>query len=127
MAFQLLLNLRDRLSASSAFPGDSTQRYTQMVAAARAEIAGAGVWARWANGMVGVGMTGNDGDIYVDEELADEAEWGNVDVTNPSITITSPTSAATFDNDDNDTIDLGGTASDNVGVTSVTWVCDTGG
>jgi GH25 family lysozyme M1 (1,4-beta-N-acetylmuramidase) len=42
------------------------------------------------------------------------------DTTPPSISITSPTTGSTYSTN-NSTISLGGTASDNVGVASVTW------
>ena len=45
------------------------------------------------------------------------------DTTNPSVIITVPTSSATYETSD-ETINLGGSASDNVGVSSVTWSCD---
>ena len=48
------------------------------------------------------------------------------DTQDPVITITSPTSSPTYDTS-NSTINIGGTASDNVGVTSVTWSNDKGG
>jgi len=48
------------------------------------------------------------------------------DSQNPTITITSPTSSPTYSTSNN-TINIGGTASDNVGVTSVTWSNDRGG
>lgn len=48
------------------------------------------------------------------------------DTTAPVVTITSPTSATTYSTSSS-TIALGGTASDNVGVTQVTWTNDRGG
>ncbi len=48
------------------------------------------------------------------------------DSTPPMITITSPTSSPTYSTS-TQTITLGGTASDNVGVTQVTWVNNRGG
>jgi putative Ig domain-containing protein/glucodextranase-like protein len=48
------------------------------------------------------------------------------DVTAPAVTITSPTSAATYSTTSS-TMTMGGTASDNVAVTQVTWVSDRGG
>ena len=48
------------------------------------------------------------------------------DTTAPTINITSPTSAATFSTAGT-TISLSGTATDNVGVTQVTWVSSAGG
>ena len=48
------------------------------------------------------------------------------DTTPPTISITSPTSAATFSTTGT-TISLSGTATDNVGVTQVTWVSSAGG
>ena len=47
-------------------------------------------------------------------------------LTPPSITITSPTSGTTYSTGAS-SITLGGTASDNVGVTSVAWTNDRGG
>jgi uncharacterized protein (TIGR03437 family) len=47
------------------------------------------------------------------------------DTTPPSISITSPTSSATFSTSNN-TINLGGTASDDVGVTQVSWITNHG-
>ena len=44
----------------------------------------------------------------------------------PTVAITSPTSASTY-NTSNSIINIGGTASDNVGVTLVTWFNDSGG
>ena len=48
------------------------------------------------------------------------------DTTPPTITITGPTSASTYTTTST-SIPLSGTASDNVGVTQVTWVNDRGG
>jgi hypothetical protein len=48
------------------------------------------------------------------------------DTQNPTVAITSPTSALTYDTS-NSTINIGGTASDNVGVTQVTWSNSRGG
>jgi hypothetical protein len=48
------------------------------------------------------------------------------DTTAPAITITSPTSNPTYSTSSS-TVSLGGTASDNVGVTQVTWSNDRGG
>lgn len=49
------------------------------------------------------------------------------DTEDPTIAITSPTSSSTYDNGDTSTINISGTASDNIGVTSVTWVNSRGG
>jgi hypothetical protein len=49
------------------------------------------------------------------------------DITDPVCSITTPTSNPTYDNGSTSTITLGGVASDNVGVTSVTWENDRGG
>ena len=51
----------------------------------------------------------------------------SADVTNPVATITGPTSAATLATTTTPLASLSGTASDNVGVTQVTWVNDRGG
>ena len=48
------------------------------------------------------------------------------DTTPPAVTITTPTSAATFTTTAS-TLNVGGTASDNVGVTQVVWANDRGG
>jgi hypothetical protein len=48
------------------------------------------------------------------------------DTTPPTVTITGPTSAATYDTASG-TLELSGTAGDNVGVTQVSWVSDRGG
>ena len=43
------------------------------------------------------------------------------DTSHPMVTITSPTSNVTYDNGNEDIVSLGGSASDNVGVTMITW------
>ena len=43
----------------------------------------------------------------------------------PTCTITSPTSSSTYDNGSTSTISLGGTASDDNSISSVTWACPT--
>ena len=48
------------------------------------------------------------------------------DTTPPTVTITTPTSAATYSTSAT-SLNLGGTASDNVGVTQVSWSNDRGG
>jgi hypothetical protein len=48
------------------------------------------------------------------------------DTTLPVVTITSPTSSPTYSTG-NSSVSLGGTASDNMGVTQVTWTNDRGG
>jgi len=48
------------------------------------------------------------------------------DTTQPSVTITTPTASATYTTS-NPLLTLGGTASDNVGVTQVTWANNRGG
>jgi hypothetical protein len=57
---------------------------------------------------------------------SDEESGIPADTQNPTVTITSPTSASTYDTS-NSTINIGGTASDNVGVTEVTWSYSRGG
>lgn len=47
------------------------------------------------------------------------------DATDPTITITGPTSSASYDNGTNPSVHISGTAGDNVGVASVTWTCAT--
>lgn len=51
---------------------------------------------------------------------------GEADVTAPVVSITSPTADATYETSSSP-VNLGGTASDAVGVTSVTWSNDKGG
>ena len=48
------------------------------------------------------------------------------DTTVPTVTISAPTSAATFSTSTSP-LNLGGTAADNVGVTQVSWTNDRGG
>ena len=48
------------------------------------------------------------------------------DIIVPIVTITSPTSSSSY-NTNNSTVDIAGTASDNVGVTQVTWSNNQGG
>jgi hypothetical protein len=52
-----------------------------------------------------------------------EYETEAPDTTNPSITIQSPTSSATYAASDA-SLSISGIASDNIGVSSVTWTCD---
>jgi hypothetical protein len=52
--------------------------------------------------------------------------YSPADTTAPTVTITGPTNAATYSTSSS-TVNLSGTASDNVGVTQVTWVNDRGG
>jgi dienelactone hydrolase len=49
------------------------------------------------------------------------------DTTSPTVTITAPVTSGTYHTADSPLITLSGTASDNVGVTSVAWVNDRGG
>lgn len=49
------------------------------------------------------------------------------DTADPAIAITSPTSSATYDNGAASSINISGTASDNIGVTVVSWSNDRGG
>jgi|GEM_PF-1347454 len=48
------------------------------------------------------------------------------DTTSPTVSITSPTSGTTYSTSSG-TLNLGGSASDNIGVTQVTWTNDRGG
>jgi hypothetical protein len=52
--------------------------------------------------------------------------YNPLDTTDPTISITSPTSSSTYTTSSS-TITIGGTASDNVGVTQVTWSNNRGG
>ncbi len=54
------------------------------------------------------------------------AQPGIADTTDPSVTITIPTAGAAFSSTVS-TIDIAGSASDNVGVTQVSWTNDRGG
>ncbi len=65
-----------------------------------------------------------DGDTI--SRLATGTGLGGTDTTPPTVTITSPTPNPTYTTSSS-TLTLGGTASDNVGVTQVTWVNDQGG
>ena len=64
-----------------------------------------------------VHVSGNSGSVTVN---------GPPDTTNPSVTITAPTSSSTY-TASSTPIDVKGTASDNVGVTKVTWSNNRGG
>jgi len=61
-----------------------------------------------------------------ESEKSDEESGIPADTQNPTATITSPTSSSTYDTSYS-TISMGGTASDNVGVTQLTWSNSTGG
>jgi hypothetical protein len=52
---------------------------------------------------------------------------GSADVTNPVVTITAPTSSATYMTTTTPLTSLAGTCTDNVACTTVTWVNDRGG
>jgi chitodextrinase len=58
--------------------------------------------------------------------LVFEAPGGPADTTPPTVTITTPTTAATYSTSSSP-LTLGGTAADNVGVTQVTWANSLGG
>ena len=64
-----------------------------------------------------VSLGGSSGSVTVN---------GTPDNTNPSITITSPTSGSSYTSS-SASLNISGTASDNVGVTTVTWSNDRGG
>ena len=66
--------------------------------------------------------------IYVDGKLiaVEQQSTNPSDTEPPTITITSPTSGSTYSTTSTP-ITLGGTASDNVGVTQVTWANNRGG
>ena len=61
-----------------------------------------------------------------ESEKSDEESGVPPDTQNPSVTITFPTASSNYSTS-NSTITLGGTASDNVGVTVVSWVNNRGG
>lgn len=67
-------------------------------------------------------------DFEFDDEFDDGwfGDLSGVDTTDPVVTITSPTSDPT-DETGNTPLSIGGTCSDNVGITSVTWVNAAGG
>jgi len=70
-------------------------------------------------------------DIHANEGVESNEVWSFIpqessDITPPTVTITSPTSASTY-NTVSSTLSIGGTASDNVGVTQVTWSNSRGG
>ena len=76
-----------------------------------------------ATGSTNVNFTA-DGDTI--SWLATGTGTGGIDTTPPAITITSPTSSPTFATSSSP-LTLVGTASDNVGVTQVTWANSRGG
>lgn len=57
-------------------------------------------------------------------EIGDSGN-GGADTINPTVQITSPTLAASYSTDQA-TLSLSGTASDNIGVSSVAWLCTSG-
>ena len=61
-----------------------------------------------------------------ESEKSDEESGSPPDTQNPTVSITSPTSSSTYDTTSS-TLSLGGSASDNVGVTTVTWTNSRGG
>ena len=61
-----------------------------------------------------------------ESEKSDEESGTPPDTQNPTISITSPTSSSSYDTTSS-TVSLGGSASDNVGVTTVTWTNSLGG
>ncbi len=70
-----------------------------------------------------VSFTANGGTTSA---IATGSGAANTDTTPPTITITTPTSSATYATGSS-SLTLGGTASDNVGVTQVTWANSRGG
>jgi hypothetical protein len=66
-------------------------------------------------------VTANDGAGHTSADII-TVTYTVVDSTNPTVTITVPTSSTTYDAASSP-LALGGTASDNVGVTSITWAC----
>lgn len=85
---------------------------------------------RWTNEMCddegvsrGVCATAMEIGDYVADATGLDIDGGEADTTDPTCTITSPTSSSTHETSSS-SLGLGGTASDNVGVTSVTWSCD---
>jgi hypothetical protein len=82
----------------------------------------------------GQNTTSSSNHIYIDNLVIDDADISvpagfttGGDTTSPTVTITSPTSNATYDNGSTGTITIGGSASDNVAVSSVAWVNSLGG
>ena len=66
---------------------------------------------------------GGSGAASSGNTLSSGSSGGTADTTRPTVTITTPTTGTTT----NSTLSLGGTASDNVGVTQVTWSNSTTG
>jgi Bacterial Ig domain len=83
-------------------------------------VGGSVSWTQ-GDGVTTVNYSGSAPDIGAYEYT------GAGDTTDPTVSITSPTSNATYDNGSTATIDLGGSSSDDTGVTSVTWSNDRGG
>ncbi|HEY1303763.1 MAG TPA: PA14 domain-containing protein [Vicinamibacterales bacterium] len=77
-------------------------------------------------GTYSVTATVSDGVLQASQTFTWTITAAAGDSTSPLVTITGPTSAATFTTTSS-TLSLSGTASDNVGVTQVTWVNDRGG
>jgi outer membrane protein assembly factor BamB len=67
-----------------------------------------------------VAMTLILGGCFLDKKSTDSDNDTPTDTQSPSVTITAPTSEATYATNQS-TVDLSGTASDDEGVTSVTW------
>ena len=67
-----------------------------------------------------------DGVLSATPQVFTWSMTAGADTTRPTASITAPTSAATFSTA-NSTINLGGAASDNVGVTQIQWWSDRGG
>jgi len=68
----------------------------------------------------------SDGSLSASRSFVWTVTAGSGDSTAPVVTITSPTSATTYSMTST-SVTLGGTASDNVGVTQVSWTNDRGG
>jgi hypothetical protein len=66
--------------------------------------------------------TDKDGNTRTAWDIGPYAFDGEADTTDPVVTITGPTSSATYDNGSTATITLSGTSSDNVSVSNVTLV-----
>ena len=77
-------------------------------------------------GTYSVTATVSDGVLQASQTFTWTITAAAGDSTSPLVTITGPTSAATFTTTSS-TLSLSGTASDNVGVTQVTWVNNRGG
>ncbi len=76
-----------------------------------------------SNGDNVITVTAEDSSSNTSQDVLTVTYTPSGDTTDPTVTITTPTSSATYDNGSNSSIVLGGTASDDVVVSSVSWGC----